>query len=125
MPNRYKASYTNKRHKIEVEISVFIWKDESTVYVYSPSLDLTGYGDTIMEAKKSFEITLQEFVKYTTNKKTLFDELEHLGWAVNRRKKKMFPPDTKELLNDNETFREIYNKPGVKVENREVELAVA
>lgn len=122
---RYSASYINKNKKIEVLISVFIWKDESVVYAYSPSLDLTGYGNTIAEAKKSFEVTLQEFVKYTANKKTLFDELEYLGWAVNRKKKTMFAPDTRELLNDNEIFRKIYNRPGVKEEHREVELAVA
>lgn len=122
---KYNAAYVNKKGKLEVSISVFIWKDKSIVHAYSPSLDLTGYGHSVAEAKESFEVTLREFVKYTTNKQTLFDELEHLGWAVNRKKKRMLAPDTQELLKDNKTFRGIYNKPGVKVENREVELAVA
>lgn len=123
--NKFSAKYQNKDGKLEVKLNVFIWNDESVFYAYSPALDLTGYGKTENEAKRSFETTLQEFVKYTTNKKTLFDELEHLGWTVNRKKKRMHVPDLEDLLKDNETFREIYKREDVKVIKRDVELALA
>lgn len=58
-------------------------KEEGINYIYSPALDLTGYGKNVKEAKESFEVTLKEFIDYTDNKKTIFDELEHLGWLVN------------------------------------------
>jgi len=36
-------------------------------YVYSPSLDVTGYGSTEIDAKKSFEITLTQFAALRVN----------------------------------------------------------
>jgi hypothetical protein len=77
----YKTTFDKQKHKIFIGLSLYTWKEEGIYYIYSPSLDLTGYGNTAKEAKESFEITLKEFVDYTYNKKTIFDELEHLGWC--------------------------------------------
>lgn len=122
---RFSATYRNKNVEHKASIGVFTWNSDGIYYAYSPSLDMTGYGDNKEEAIKSFEITFHEFVKYATNKKTLWDELEHLGWAVNKKKKKVLAPKMTEMLQDNEIFRDVFNKPGVEMVNKEVELVAA
>lgn len=49
--------------------------------IYSPALDLSGYGNTINVAKKSFKIALEEFIRYTLNENTFNDVMKKLGWA--------------------------------------------
>lgn len=49
--------------------------------IYSPALDLSGYGNTINEAKESFKIALEEFIRYTLNENTFNDVMKKLGWA--------------------------------------------
>lgn len=87
---RASAKFSDKGKNVELNISIFLWEENAIFYVYSPALDLTGYGNTKEEAKASFQTVLSEFIKYTHNKKTIFQELENLGWAVNKRKKKIY-----------------------------------
>jgi len=122
---QFKAIYSKDKYKIHIGLSLYAWHEESIYYIYSPALDLTGYGKTAKEAKESFSITLKEFVDYTDNKKTIFDELEHLGWLVNRNRKKVHAPDFEELLNENDTLKSIINKSGVKKIEKNIELALA
>ena len=88
-------------------------------------MDLTGYGKTQEEADESFGITMEESLKYMENKSTMFDELERLGWMVNRRKKRVQAPDLETLLSDNDEFAEISRKPGVKVSDKSWALELA
>jgi hypothetical protein len=120
--SNFSAEYTVQDGKVIVNVTVFIWEEKNVFYVYSPALDMTGYGNSKKEAKKSFEIMFREFVDYTDKKRTLFDELEHLGWMVNRKKKRMHAPDINELLIDNKTFREIHQR--ADVDRQMLKLAV-
>jgi hypothetical protein len=121
-PSNFAAEYTVQDGKVMVDLTVCIWEENGITYVYSPALDMTGYGNSKKEAKKSFEIMFREFVDYTDKKRTLFDELEHLGWTVNRKKKRMHAPDIKDLLDDNKTFREIHQR--ADVDRQMLKLAV-
>lgn len=122
--SKFSAEFEKGNSKLKVLLNVFIWYEKSIYYAFSPALDITGYGKTEREAKESFEITLNEFVKYTTNKNTLFDALEQLGWTVNRKRNRMHVPNIADLLNDNKSFREMYKRKEYKVEKRGVELAL-
>lgn len=121
----FHAQFSRGEHTILIGVSLYVWEEEGVHYIYSPSLDVTGYGDNFNEAKKSFEITLDEFVTYTHNKKTIFDELEHLGWTVNRKKKRVHAPNMEELLEDNDSLKDIISKEGVKRINKNIELELA
>lgn len=121
----FQGVFGNDKYNINVGLTLYFWKEDDFYFVYSPALDLTGYGKSEEDAKSSFEITLGEFVKYTANKKTIYDELEALGWTVNRKKNRVHAPDTNELLADNEEFQHILSKGGVKFKNTNVELALA
>ena len=122
---RFRSSYDAGKFKIDIGLSVLIWKDSSGIYYfYTPSLDLTGYGRTEQAARQSFEHTLNDFVSYTNNKNTIFEELEKLGWTVNKKKKRVSPPSEEQLLEDNENYRQLSNNRDVKVERQQVELAL-
>ncbi|MBX3164416.1 MAG: hypothetical protein KF900_08045 [Bacteroidetes bacterium] len=75
----------NKKNseKMRIMLSLFIFKEDGTHIVYSPSLDLSGYGKTETEAKKSFEIVLKETILYALNNNTLNSLLISMGWFKN------------------------------------------
>jgi hypothetical protein len=67
-----------------------------------------------LEAKNSFETALHEYVKYTTNKKTLEKDLLKYGWTIDRKHKKLHSPDASTLLQKNESFKEMFNNKPYK-----------
>jgi len=121
------GQYRNKSGHIEMSLLLKGWKDEETgfYFLYSPALDLTGYGETMELASKSLRITLDEFVKYTHKKKTIFDELEQLGWMVNRKKKRVQAPDEEHLMRESKVFRNLQNMMGVSNMEQDFHLQLA
>lgn len=111
---KVKASFKDKNNNIETGLSVISFIEDGVVIIYSPALDLSGYGNDFNEAKASFWETLQEFFRYTTNKNTLIKELTRLGWNIKGTKgnRKITAPAFSELLKSNKEFEDI-------VENRE------
>lgn len=94
----------------KVELSLLSFMEEDLHVVYSPSLDMFGYGESEAEAKASFNCALEEFLRYTENKKTLENELKRLGWNVGKpkaKKRKLEAPNWDELLRDNEYLTEV------------------
>lgn len=122
---QFKGTFDQGEYLITISLSLYIWDEDGITFVYAPALDITGYGNSEEEAKNSFRITLDEFVSYTHKKKTIFDELESLGWAVNRKKKRLHAPDLEELRSDNVAFRDLLKKNNVRSENQNVELALS
>lgn len=121
----FQGSFNGGKYNINVGLSLFLWQEDGIHFVYSPSLDLTGYGKSEKEAKDSFQTTLSEFLSYTKNKNTIYDELEHQGWSVNRKKRRIHAPDFEEMLEDNEALKEILNKGGVQKATTNIELSLA
>ena len=122
---RFEGKFHGKESLTMVNLSLFIWNEDGLFYVFSPALDLYGYGKNEAEAKESFEFNLNEFVDYTEKKKTIFDELEKLGWTTNRKKNRIKSPDISDLMVDNSDLRSIISDPKVKQENANIELALA
>lgn len=52
-------------------MTVLLWEEGGVRFAMSPSLDITGYGKTEVEAKVSFEVMLQGFDTYTHRKMTI------------------------------------------------------
>jgi len=109
---------------VSVGLNVLLWEEDGIHYAFSPALDINGYAKSEQAAKQSFEVMLQEFLEYAHNKSTLFKELERLGWTVNKKKKRVKAPNHQELLADNEDYREIANRVGIKTFPREVAFAL-
>jgi len=123
--NGIKASINRGDHLVNVELHILSFEEDGIFYVYSPALDLTGYGNSDDEAMKSFQTMLEEFVHYTENKKTVYKELERLGWTINAKKKRVHPPLEEQLLEDNETYRGLKGLPNVYSSSTNVGLALA
>lgn len=116
------AKYSDGNNNVELQVSIFLWEEDAIFYVYAPALDLTGYGVSKEEARDSFETVLHEFIVYTHNKKTIFTELENLGWAVNKRKKRLISPDFEDMLSENEHFKHLYKSKNLEKASSSVNL---
>ena len=101
---RFKGKYNKADTKVDVILSLMSFKENDITVIYSPALDLSGYGSSEEEAKGSFEIALEEFIRYTLNKGTFDSELKKLGWDVSgqRNNRKYKQPNFDELLKDKE-----------------------
>ncbi len=105
---------------------LFNFQDENDVhFIYSPHLDLTGYGHNDEDAKSSFTIVFEDFMHYTINKGTLLDILKELGWEVQSEKKKinnMVAPKFSEFKKKDYVSEIFDNYPPVTAYRQEVHL---
>ena len=110
--------------KYHVGLSLVKFVEDNVIIIYSPALDLSGYGQSETEAKKSFSEALHEFFRYTTNKRTLYKILKDLGWSVRGSKKqpKFSPPKDSDLVHSNPLYNEIVNNKSYKVSREDVEF---
>jgi len=122
----FEGGYKNKSVNVLVRLLLFHFEDENKVhFIYSPHMDLTGYGNDIVEAKKSFEIVFEDFVDHTLKKKTLGKVLSDLGWDLKgstKRPKKVLAPSITSVIKENEYISEIFDKYSVNTYHQEVGL---
>lgn len=111
--------------KYQVCLSLVEFDEDDVVIIYSPALDLSGYGHSEEEAKNSFSESLHEFFRYTYNKNTLDKVLKDLGWTIKgtKKKPKFDPPLNSDLVISNSLYNEIVNNKSYKVSRQEVEFA--
>lgn len=115
----------DKGNTIEVNTPLVSFKQGEIDVIYSPTLELYGYGKNIREAKKSFEVVLTEFINYGMNKGTFFKELERMGWKVLKKKRKFEAPSFSEMLTKNEKLSEIVNNTPFNVEHSTLPFPVS
>jgi hypothetical protein len=80
MSTSVKAKFNSRRGSVEANLPVLFFEDNGVSIVHCPALDLSGYGKTEDEARRSFEVVLEEFFDYTLEKSTLAKVLNKLGW---------------------------------------------
>ena len=120
----FEGGYSNKSEDVKVKLLLFHFKDENNIhFIYSPHLDLTGYGKNLNKAKKSFEIIFKDFVDYTLKKKTLSKVLTNLGWKLKgtlKRPKKVLAPSITSVIKENGHVSEILDKYKTNTYHEEV-----
>jgi len=107
---------------VSVKLSLFTFIEDNVHVVYSPALDLYGYGNDEHEARHSFKVSLDEYVKYTTDKKTVEKDLKKYGWKIDKDHKTLNSPDVFSLLETNKSFRNIVNKKAFKKFDLDVQI---
>ncbi len=117
----FSGQYSYDKYTDEVILSLFSFVDDNVHIIYSPAFDLSGYGNTEEEAKHSFEISLEEFMRYTNNKGTFYDELKRLGWEV-KKKKSFKAPKLNTLLDSNDYLANIFDTKEFKKYNHQVAI---
>lgn len=116
--------FKNAVSNLKARIVLISFQESDNYIVYSPHLEVSGYGKTPEEAKESFEVNLRMFLDYTTNKKTLHKELLSLGWVLKKGTpkhiKKINAPDLSVLLSRNNQLQKILNRQDVVTRHRDV-----
>jgi hypothetical protein len=97
-----------KKHIVSMQLNVISYKDDEAHYSYCPALNLIGCGHTKVEASKSFNIVLEEYIRYTTENNTLIKDLQEHGWKIEGNK--MTPPKITEMLQSNDDLDDVFNK---------------
>jgi len=105
---RAQGHFNQAKGFVHINLALISFKENDVTIIYSPALDLSGYGNTVDEAKRSFEINLEEFIRYTTNKGSFFAELEKHGWKISKRKKSYASPHLDDLLATNDFLSDIF-----------------
>jgi len=110
----FEGDYKNPRAKVNVKLLLIHFQDENDIhFIFSPHLDLSGSGNSVEEAKRSFEIAMEDFVDYTVKKKTIGKVLTKLGWKIkgkSRVPKKVLAPSIASVIKDNEYVSEVFDK---------------
>ncbi|TSA32716.1 MAG: hypothetical protein D4R64_15495 [Porphyromonadaceae bacterium] len=122
----FEGKYQNQSTSVKVKLLLIHFEDEKKVhFIYSPHLDLTGYGINFGEAKKSFEIVFEDFVDYTLKKETLGKVLSGLGWELKgpaKKPKRVIAPSITSVIKNNKYVSEIFDKYPVSTYHQEVGL---
>jgi hypothetical protein len=106
-------------NKIECTLPLIVFQEDNSFISYCPALDLSGYGETELDANKSFEEVLSEYFKYTVHKNTLTEDLKKRGWTIRKNTRKCpIPPTMGQLLENNEDFKRIFNNNEFHKTNR-------
>lgn len=106
----------------KVDLQVLLFEEDNIHYVYMPSFDLTGYGNAEEEARESLTVVLDEFLRYTLNKNTLFLEMQRLGWKIKSKKRLMYAPQMSDLINTNDQLKDIINSEQYTTSNYQVNV---
>ena len=130
MPKKHHVNvdFKNSTSKVSANIILICFKEQDNYIVYSPHLEVTGYGKTEDEAMTSFNYCLGTFLDYTVNKKTLHDELVSLGWELKKgsakNPKKVNAPSFGDLVKNNALLEELLSKQDIRTTHREVAIPV-
>jgi len=63
-----------------IRVQVQFMREGDTAIVYSPALEISGYGKTLEEAQTDFHHAVKIFMEETAANGTLEKALETLGW---------------------------------------------
>jgi hypothetical protein len=122
------VNFKNAEAKVKANIVLISFKEQDNYIVYSPHLEVTGYGKSEDEAMQSFNHCLGVFLDYTVNKKTLHKELISLGWELKKgtikRPLKVNAPSMSDLLKHNSALEELLNKQNITTMQKEVAIPV-
>lgn len=120
----FEGDYSNKSGNVKVKLLLVHFQDDDGVhFIYSPHLDLSGYGHTENKAKESFKIVFEDFVDYTLKKKTIGKVLKNLGWELKgtlKRPRNILAPSITSVIGKNDYVSEIFDKYPVNTYHEEV-----
>lgn len=115
------GNFKNRVNQVRFNLPVISFMEENVHFLYTPALDLTGYGNTEEEALRSFEETIGQFLEYGINKKTLEKELKKLGWIFTK-KKISKAPSLVDMITHNKYLAEIFEEKQYKKFDRTFDI---
>lgn len=70
-----------KHITVKTQIPIFYLKEGKSFICYTPAFDLAASGDTLEEAKKSFDVSYQMIIEETVKDGTVEEMLQNYGWT--------------------------------------------
>lgn len=119
---RFKGRITKGTKTVNVNLDIIEYQEDGTYIAFSPALDLTGYGSTLKEARESWETVLEEFFRYTLNKKTLHQDLVKRGWKVRNKKTNFTPPTFSWIVQNHKEVKDIYDNHAFRKRSTNVQM---
>jgi len=122
---KFSAKLKNPKGTVDTHLTLLSFVEDDIHYLYSPELDIYGYGQSENQARDSFTTTFKETMSYMVNKTTLTEELKSLGWTVKKNKKGGLlytPPLFSHLIEEKEEVRNIVNTKAYTKYNHAVQL---
>ncbi len=122
--HNFHSEYEKPGMSIEIKLDLISIAEEGLHFIYSPAFDVTGYGKTVADAKKSFGESIEEFIRYTLNNGTFTSELTSLGWKIQGSKKnrKYTPPVLDQLFQEKDYLTEIVREKSFTRFNKTITL---
>lgn len=124
MSKHISLKFANNTGRVVANISMLSFKEGCTFIIYTPQLDISGYGNSYEDALSSFESALEMFLDYTINKNTLYKVLSDLGWQLvkgsEKKPKKITAPLLSQLIVKNEYLADLLNNQSLQTSNKEV-----
>lgn len=96
---------------VHFSLDVYLFNEDGLTYSYCPSLDITGYGKDMNEAKAEMEYQLKEYFDYTLKHDTLRSDLAGHGWTKDN-DDHFFAPSVSYLMRKYPDFKDL-------IENKE------
>lgn len=119
---RFKGRITKGTKTVNVNLDIIEYQEDGTYIAFSPALDLTGYGTTLKEARESWETVLEEYFRYTLNKKTLHQDLVKRGWKVQNKKTHFTPPTFSWIVQNHKEVKDIYDNHAFRKRSTNVQI---
>ncbi|HBX44799.1 MAG TPA: hypothetical protein DEG28_02790 [Porphyromonadaceae bacterium] len=112
-----------KRKSLRAHLEIYSFIENGIYIVYCPALDLSAYGQTEEEAKRTFEKTFEMHFSYCLNENSLYEDLKAHGWNIRGKKSKdIKAPGIDAMIKNNPVLRDIlYHKEYSKY-NTEVSI---
>lgn len=98
---------------LKAHLDLYSFSENNIHIIYCPALDMSGYGDTEDDARKSFEEVFTTSMEYMLNKNTIHNDLKKHGWNVRGKKSHdLKSPKFEDMYKSNKDFKDIIdNKP--------------
>lgn len=108
---RFRGQLTNanRTKTVKVNLDIIEYQEDGSYIAFSPALDLVGYGSTIKEARESWQTVLEEYFRYTLNKKTLQKDLINRGWKMAKKTSHFTPPSFSWIVQNHKEVKDIYD----------------
>lgn len=119
------GDFKHKNKTASVKLGVIEFQEEGVFIFYAPALDVSGYGNTEEEARKSFDFVMDEFMAHLLKKGTLHKELKRLGWNIRSvNQKSIKAPSIEDLAKNNKHVHELLNGGDIRISQQETSIPV-
>ena len=92
---------------IRASLDIFSYREGNVRIMYSPALDISGYGNTVEEAKRSFYIVFHEYFRCCVENGTLDADLIKHGWKKIAAESDYQSPDIVSMIRSNSNLRSL------------------